>query len=352
MERERGRERQGPDRGPAREHPHGPRAGAAGATAGAAPKLLDRVRQELRLRHYSGRTEEAYVGWIRRFVVFHRKRHPREMGAAEITAFLSGLATEARVAEATQNQALNALVFLYRQVLGMDFPELESLVRARRPRRLPVVLTVEEVRRLLGELDGVVALVARLLYGSGLRLLECLELRVKDVDFERLEIVVRDAKGRRDRVAPLPEACVEALRAHLERVRRLHGRDLDAGFGAVALPTALARKFPNAARLWGWQWVFPATRRYQDQTAATERRHHLHETVVQRAITDAVRRAGIAKRATCHTLRHSFATHLLAGGYDIRTVQELLGHRNVQTTMVYTHVLNRGGRGVRSPLDA
>ncbi len=334
----------------------GPRPEAAGlpgpgATAGS-PKLLDRVRQELRLRHYSPRTEEAYVGWIRRFVVFHRKRHPREMGAPEITGFLSDLATEKRVAESTQNQALNALVFLYRCVLGMDFPELQSLVRARKPHRLPVVLTPDEVRRVLAEFEGTPGLVARLLYGSGLRLLECLALRVKDVDFERLEIVVREAKGRRDRVAPLPATCAAPLRDHLDRVRRLHERDLSAGFGAVALPSALSRKFPNAARAWAWQWVFPATRRYEDRETRTERRHHLHESVVQRAMADAVRRAGLAKRATCHTLRHSFATHLLAAGYDIRTVQELLGHRNVQTTMIYTHVLNRGGRGVRSPLDA
>lgn len=322
----------------------GPRAGK--------PRLLDRVRQELRLRHYSARTEAAYVHWIRRFVLFHGKRHPAGLGAPEIVAFLSDLACERRVAAATQNQALNALVFLYREVLQQALPDLEGVVRAQRPRRLPVVLDRDEVRALLAQLEGEHRLVASLLYGAGLRLLEALTLRVKDVDLAAREIRVRRGKGGRDRVVPLPDAVRERLRAQLAHARVVHEADLAAGFGAVALPNALARKYPGAARELGWQWVFPASRRYRDEAAGCERRHHLHETAVQRAVKRAVRAAGIAKPASCHTLRHSFATHLLAAGYDIRTVQELLGHRNVETTMVYTHVLNRGGRGVRSPLDA
>jgi len=309
------------------------------------------VRNELRLRHYSARTEEAYVHWVRRFVLFHGKRHPAGLGAPEIAAFLSHLACARGVAASTQNQALNALVFLYRHVLRQAIPELEGLVRAQRPRRLPVVLDRAEVRALLTQLDGEPGLVASLLYGAGLRLLEALTLRVKDVDFAVREIRVRRGKGGRDRVVPLPEAVTEPLRAQLRRVRRLHEADLAAGFGAVVLPQALARKYPGAERELGWQWVFPASRRHRDASCGGERRHHLHETAVQRAVKRAVRAAGIAKPASCHTLRHSFATHLLASGYDIRTVQELLGHRSVETTMVYTHVLNRGGRGVRSPLD-
>jgi integron integrase len=316
------------------------------------PRLLDRIRAEARLRHYSLRTEEAYVQWVRRYVVFHGKRHPEALGEAEIAAFLSHLACTERVAAATQNQALCALVFLYRAVLQRPVGELSGLVRAQRSRRLPVVLTREEVRAVLAHLDGECGLVARILYGAGLRLLECLRLRVKDLDFPTREFRVQQAKGRRARVAPLPDACVAPLRAQLARAREVHESDRRAGFGAVALPEALARKYPRAPFEWGWQWVFPATRRHVDASAGSERRHHLHETVVQRAMARAVRAAGIAKPASCHTLRHSFATHLLASGYDIRTVQELLGHASVRTTMVYTHVLNRGGRGVRSPLDA
>jgi integron integrase len=308
------------------------------------------VQHELRARHASRRTEESYVHWVRRFAAFHG-RHPRELGAAEITAFLNHLAVEGRVAASTQNQALNALVFLYRRVLGTDAPRLEGLVRAKQPRRLPVVLTPEEVGALLRRLDGASRLVASLLYGSGLRLLEALTLRVKDLDFASGEIRVRDGKGRKDRVVPLPRSIREALLAHLERVRELHARDCELGFGMVDLPGALARKYPAASREWAWQWVFPATTRYLDAATGLERRHHLHETAVQRAVTRAVRRAGLAKHASCHTLRHSFATHLLVRGYDIRTVQELLGHTNVKTTMVYTHVLNKSGLGVRSPLD-
>jgi len=305
----------------------------------------------LRLRHASPRTEQAYVAWARRFILFHGKRHPSELGPQEIGRFLTDLAVERRVSASTQNQALSALVFLYRHVLGMDFPELEGLVRARRPLHLPEVLTRDEVRRVLAELGGVPGLAARLLYGSGLRLLECLELRVKDVDFERRALTLRRPKGGRDRTVPLADVLQAPLEEHFAQVRALWESDLADGFGAVALPDALARKHPNAARSWTWQWVFPASRRYVDRAARTQRRHHLHETVVQRAVHGAVARAGIGKHASCHTLRHSFATHLLARGQDIRTIQELLGHRNVQTTMIYTHVLNRGGVGVRSPLD-
>jgi integron integrase len=309
------------------------------------------VRAVLRVRHASPRTEESYLHWVRRFVVFHGMRHPRELGAEEITAFLNHLAVASGVAASTQNQALNALVFLYRRVLDSEPPQLEGLVRAKGPRRLPVVLTPEEVAALLRRLDGSALLVASLLYGSGLRLLEALTLRVKDLDFGCGEIRVRDGKGRKDRVVPLPQTIAPALRAHLERVREIHARDYELGFGQVELPGALGRKYPRACREWGWQWVFPATTRYADPNTGIERRHHLHETAVQRAVARAVRRAGIAKHASCHTLRHSFATHLLARGYDIRTVQELLGHRDLKTTMVYTHVLNKSGLGVRSPLD-
>ena len=297
------------------------------------PRLLDRVRAAIRLRHYSRRTEEAYVG----------KRHPAEMGAPELTGFLSSLAVDGRVAASTQNQALSALLFLYREVLELDVPWLDGVVRAKRPQRLPIVLTRDEVRAVFRPLQGVSRLMASLLYGSGLRLLECCRLRVQDVDFGTNQILVRGAKGDKDRVT---------VTRHLDRVREQHGRDLQAGAGWVELPTALDRKYPNAGREWVWQWMFPATRFYRDRVTGQLRRHHLHESVLQRIVKDAVRRAGIAKRATPHTLRHSFATHLLEDGRDIRTVQELLGHRDVTTTQIYTHVLTRGPSGVRSPLDA
>jgi len=317
-------------------------------------RLLDRVRAAVRTRHYSIRTEEAYAGWIRRFILFHGKRHPDEMGEAEINAFVSDLATRGRVASSTQTQALSALLFLYREVLGRPVESLGDVVRAKRPERLPVVLTRAEVSAVLARLDGSPRLVATLLYGTGMRLLECLRLRVKDVDFALNQILVRDGKGMKDRLTMLPAALRLPLQRHLAAVRELHEADLREGFGAVYLPDALARKYPSAAKWWTWQWVFPARERSADPRAGAGsplRRHHLGETLVQRAVQRAVREARIEKHATCHTLRHSFATHLLESGSDIRTIQELLGHRDVATTMIYTHVLNRGGLGVTSPLD-
>jgi integron integrase len=315
-------------------------------------KLLEQIRERIRLRHYSRRTEEAYVAWARRFILFHSKRHPSELGREEVESFLSDLATRRRVAASTQNQALNALVFLYREVLGQPFPDLDELVRAKRPARLPVVLTREEIGLVLPLVTGTPGLVARLLYGSGLRLLEALRLRVKDLEFGRGELVVRDGKGAKDRVSVLPQTLVQPLRLHLRSVRLLHEQDLREGHGAVYLPFALASKYPSAAQAWAWQYVYPAPRRSLDPRSGVVRRHHLHESSVQRAVHEAVQQAGLTKPASCHTLRHSFATHLLEDGYDIRTVQELLGHKDVRTTMLYTHVLNRGGKGVRSPLDA
>jgi len=315
------------------------------------PRLLERVRQTARARHMSPRTEKTYIGWIRRFILFHGKRHPTEMGEPEIARFLSSLATEGRVSASTQNQALSALLFLYQEVLDIKLKWLQGVVRARRPTRLPVVLSRAEVDAVLGHLRGVCWLMASLMYGAGLRVMECCRLRVKDVDLHRGEITVRDGKGAKDRVTLLPARLRTPLTAHLEGVSRLHRRDLTQGRGRAPLPGALILKYPSADREWGWQWVFPATRFYRDGDTRLFHRHHLHESVVQRAVKDAVRAARVAKPASCHTLRHSFATHLLESGYDIRTIQELLGHSDVGTTMIYTHVLNRGGRGVRSPLD-
>ncbi|HET7527445.1 MAG TPA: integron integrase [Burkholderiaceae bacterium] len=314
--------------------------------------LLARLRHALRVRHYSIRTEQAYVDWVRRFVLFHGKRHPRDLGAAEVQAFLTHLAVDRSVASPTQNQAKSAILFLYREVMGFQLPWLDDIVGARLPRRLPVVLTPSEVRALLGHLSGTMGLLASLLYGTGMRLLEALRLRIKDVEFERREIVIRDGKGAKDRVTVLPENLVLPLHAHIAKVQQLHLRDLAAGFGDVWLPDALDIKYPNAGREWGWQWVFPSTVRSVDPRSGAEHRHHLNETTVQKAVSGAARRAGIVKPCSPHVLRHSFATHLLQAGYDIRTVQELLGHSDVKTTMIYTHVLNRGGRGVRSPLDS
>jgi integron integrase len=315
-----------------------------------APKLLQLVRRAVRLHHYSPRTEEAYVAWVRRYVRHHRMKHPGELGSADVRAFLAWLAERKGLSASSQTQALSALLFLYREVLGRDLTQVGDIVRAKQPSRLPVVLTREEVRALLAQLGGTARMVAILMYGSGLRLLEALQLRVKDLDFAGGEIRIRRAKGARDRVTMLPGALSAELEQHLERVRRLHRRDIAQGHGRAPLPGAFERKSPGAAKDWGWQYVFPATRRHL--TAAGDlRRHHVHESVIQRAVREAVQQAGIAKRATCHSLRHSFATHLLQDGYDIRTVQELLGHRDVATTMIYTHVLNRGGLGVRSPAD-
>lgn len=315
------------------------------------PRLLDQVRQQIRVRNYSIRTEAVYAEWVKRYIRFHHYRHPLEMGGAEIEAFLTHLAVKRNVAGATQNQALAALLFLYKEVLKVDLPWLSGIVRAKKPKHLPVVLTRDEVSRVLTQMSGVKWMVATLLYGSGLRLLEALRLRVKDVEFARGEVVVRDGKGQKDRVTMLPRTLVVPLREHLELVEALHQQDLAEGFGRANLPFALARKYPNAAADWAWQFVFPSGNRSVDPRSKGIFRHHVHEKTIQRAIREAVRSAGVIKPATPHTLRHSFATHLLESGQDIRTVQELLGHADVKTTMIYTHVLNRGGLGVLSPLD-
>jgi integron integrase len=321
-------------------------------TAPEPPKLMSQVRDRLRLKHYSLRTETAYTGWIKRYIYFHDKRHPGEMGKKEVEAFLTSLAVEINVSAATQNQALSALLFLYREVLGIELPWLDDVTRAKKPARMPTVLTREEVAALLGQVgDGELQLIIRLLYGSGMRLLECLRLRVKDVDLSRREIVVRDGKGGKDRVTMVPSQLIEVLRAQIARAKMQHEADLAMGRGEVWLPDALAAKYSGAARAFGWQYVFPAGGFSFDPRSGVVRRHHVDEKRVQRAVKAAAARAGILKVVSPHTLRHSFATHLLEGGYDIRTVQELLGHSDVSTTMIYTHVLNRGGRGVESPLD-
>ena len=320
-------------------------------TGGGSPRFLDQLRESLRVRHYSLRTEDAYVDWVRRFILFHGKRHPREMGPAEVQAFLSHLAVDRQVSPSTQNQAKAALVFLYKHLLAVDLPWLDEVVQARRQPRLPVVLTPGEVRGLFAQMDGVMGLVAQLLYGTGMRLMEGLRLRVKDVDFERREIVIRDGKGGKDRVTMLPASLEDLLQAHLDGVRALHQKDLAEGFGSVFLPDALAVKTRASPLAWGWQWVFPSQNRSVDPRSGAVRRHHLQAESVQKAVRLAARAAEFAKPVTPHVLRHSFATHLLAAGQDIRTVQELLGHKDVETTMIYTHVLNRGGRGVLSPLD-
>lgn len=316
-----------------------------------APKLLDQLREAIRVRHYSIRTEEAYVDWVRRYIFFHNKRHPKEMGANEIAAFLSHLAIERGVSASTQNQARSALLFLYREVLAIEIAEMGDVIAAKVSRRLPVVLTEREVRELLLQMNGTMWLVASLLYGTGMRLLEGLRLRVKDVEFSRREIIIREGKGNKDRITVLPENLIAPLQAQIEKARILHNADLAAGLGAVYLPDALAVKNPSAAKAWGWQYVFPSPVRSEDPRTGKTRRHHLYEQSVQKAVKNAARAAGIDKPCTPHVLRHSFATHLLQAGYDIRTVQELLGHSDVTTTMIYTHVLNRGGKGIVSPLD-
>ena len=314
-------------------------------------RLLFRLREALRSRHYSPRTEEAYCYWVRRYAYFHRLRHPAEMSEPEINTFLTHLAVKEKVSASTQNQALSAILFLYRHVLDRPVGDLCGVVRARRPSRLPVVMDRSEVRSLLSHLRSEVGLMASLMYGSGLRLSECLQLRVQEIDLTRREILVRDGKGSKDRRTMLPAALVTPLSDHLKRVKETHDRDLADGWGRVPLPGALDRKYPNASKDWRWQWVFPQKNRWRNLRASEEGRHHVHATVVQRAVKEAVRRAGITKQVGCHTLRHCFATHLLESGYDIRTIQELLGHKDVRTTMIYTHVLNRGGRGVKSPMD-
>ncbi|MFZ1907800.1 MAG: integron integrase [Burkholderiales bacterium] len=316
------------------------------------PRLLDQVRDAIRRRHYSIRTEQSYIHWIKRFIFFSDKRHPKEMGAQEVTAFLSHLARDRDVAAATQNQALAALLFLYKEVLGQALPWLDQVERAKRPARLPTVLSIPEIQRLLGEMEGAKWLMASLLYGAGLRLRECLKLRVKDIDFDYRQILVRDAKGGKDRVTMLPQSVIEPLQRHLARVKALHERDVSSGHGDVDLPDAIARKYPRAPYEWGWKFVFPSHKLSVDPVTGVLRRHHVFENYLIRGVKEAARAARITKHVSCHTLRHSFATHLLERGQDIRTVQELLGHSSVETTMIYTHVMNKGGRGVNSPLDA
>ena len=315
------------------------------------PKLLDQMRQTIRRKGYSRRTEQAYTNWVRRFILYHDKRHPAEMGPSEIEAFLTHLAVDLEVAASTQNQALQAILFLYREVLEQPIDERLNYLYAKRPQRLPTVLTREEAQRVLAALEGTPKLVAQLLYGSGLRLLEALRLRVKDLDFAQHQIIVRDGKGFKDRVTILPESLIPALQEHLARVKLLHENDLAQGFGSVYLPYALERKYPNAHREWGWQYVFPAPRRSTDPKTGITRRHHLSEGAIQRAVRRAAQLAQISKHVTPHTFRHSFATHLLEAGYDIRTVQELLFYNDATTTVIYTHVMQRGPYAVRSPLD-
>ena len=315
-------------------------------------ELITQMQAALRARHYSRRTEQSYCQWVRRYIHYHGLRHPAELAEPEINAFVTYLAVEERVSASTQTQALSAILFLYRHVLHREVGELSELIRPQTPKRLPVVLSREEVRALLARLEGQDLLIASLLYGAGLRLMECLRLRVLDLDMAHGELIVRSGKGDKDRVTTLPRALEPALREQLRHARAVHVADLSGGWGRVRLPDALARKYPRAPAEWRWQWVFPQQRRWIDRRTGEQGRHHVHPSVVQRAVKDAAERAGIAKHATCHTLRHSFATHLLESGYDIRTIQELLGHSDVKTTMIYTHVLNRGGQGVRSPLDA
>jgi integron integrase len=315
------------------------------------PKLLDQLREALRSRYYSRRTEQTYCHWIKRFIYFHNVCHPAEMGEPEINAFLTHLAVKQKVSASTQNQALSALLFLYRHAIAREVGDLGEVIRARKPTRLPVVMTREEVKAVLGQLTGDKWLMASLMYGAGLRLMECLRLRVQDIDFSRHEILVRDGKGAKDRITMLAESLKTPLQDHLKQVKAIHERDLADGWGRVLMPDALDRKYPNAPKDWRWQWVFPQQHRWRNSRTGEQGRHHVDESLVQKAVRQAVTAARLTKRATCHTFRHSFATHLLEGGYDIRTVQELLGHRDVKTTMIYTHVLNRGPSGVRSPVD-
>ncbi len=315
------------------------------------PKLLEQMRTALRARHYSRKTEQSYCQWVRRFIHFHGLRHPAEMAEPEVNEFLTYLAIDRKVSASTQNQALCALLFLYRHVLGRELGHLGDVIRARKPKRLPVVMTRDEVKVVLQNLSGDKWLVASLLYGAGLRLMESLRLRIQDIDFDRNEIMVRDGKGAKDRITMLPGSLKSPLRDHLRKVKEIHQQDLAEGWGRVQMPMALDRKYPNAPVDWRWQWVFPQEHRWKNHRTGEQGRHHIDESLVQKAVSRAVTSSGFTKRATCHTFRHSFATHLLEGGYDIRTVQELLGHKDVKTTMIYTHVLNRGPAGVRSPID-
>lgn len=315
------------------------------------PKLLEMVRESLRARHYSRRTEQAYCHWIRRYVHFHQLRHPSELGEAEINEFLTFLAVQESVSASTQNQALAALLFLYRTVLARGVGDLGDVVRARTSKRVPVVLTRDEIQRVLDRMEGAPKLIVSILYGSGLRLMECLQLRVQDIDFDRNAIVIRKGKGDKDRITMLPLSLTKPLQDHLRYVKEIHDRDLAQGLGSVAMPDAVDRKYPGAPKEWRWQWVFPQERRWRNTRTGEEGRHHMHETIIQKAVFRASLTAGLTKRVSCHTFRHSFATHLIENGYDIRTVQELLGHKDVTTTMIYTHVLHRGGKGVRSPID-
>ncbi len=315
------------------------------------PKLLDQYRQALRVRHYSPRTERVYSQWVKRFIHFHRLRHPMEMSEPEINAWLTHLAVTEKVSASSQNQALSAILFLYRQVIGRPVGNLGEVIRARKPERLPVVMTREEVMAVLAHLTGDKWLMASLMYGTGVRLMECLHLRVQDVDFSRNEILIRNGKGAKDRITMLPASLKAPLQQHLITVKALHEKDMADGWGRVQMPDALDRKYPHAPTEWRWQWLIPQASRWKNPRTGEEGRHHVHESIIQKAVNGAVKKAGLAKRATCHTFRHSFATQLLENGYDIRTVQELLGHKDVKTTMIYTHVLNRGGKGVKSPLD-
>lgn len=314
-------------------------------------KLLTRVRDVLRMKHYSYRTEQAYISWIKRFIYFNDKRHPAEMSGPEISSFLSHLAVKEKVSASTQNQALCALVFLYKQTLGIDPGNFQEIQWSKKPRKLPVVFTEREVKSVIENLNGVYWLMGMILYGSGLRLQECLNLRIKDLDFEYRQITVRNGKGNKDRITMMPDRIIAPLKDHLKKVKKLHAKDLSNGYGSVYLPDALGKKYPNASKEAGWQFVFPGKNIARDPRSGILRRHHLHETVLQKAVKVAIKKAGTNKLAGCHTLRHSFATHLLESGHDIRTVQELLGHNDVTTTMIYTHVLNRGGRGAKSPAD-
>lgn len=315
------------------------------------PRLLERVRDVIRFHHYSIRTEEAYSSWIKRYIYFHKKRHPKDMGVKEIKEFLTYLAVHRKVSASTQNQAFNALLFLYKKVLEIDLPKIDDVTRAKKSQHLPVVFTRNEIKALLSQFDGTKWLIYNLIYGCGFRIMECMRLRIKDIDFHYKQIIVRDAKGKKDRVTVLPEKLLQSLHLHLDKVKFLHQQDLEKGYGRVYLPFALERKYPNANKEWGWQYVFPSSNLSVDPRTNITRRHHLHEKILQKQMKQAIRTAGIIKPGSLHTLRHSFATHMLEDGYDIRTVQELLGHKDIKTTQIYTHVLNRGAGGVRSPLD-